>query len=57
MAFTAMMPLLLKGFIAIIAIAVARFLHRGYVHRARVRSLQAQGLVSAVSCERGVRST
>ncbi|KAL2280938.1 hypothetical protein FJTKL_12243 [Diaporthe vaccinii] len=44
MAFTTMMPLLIKGVIAIIAIAAARLLHRGYVHRTRVRSLQAQGL-------------
>lgn len=57
MAFTAMTPLVIKGFIAIIAIAVARLLHRGYVHRKRVRSLQAQGLVSAVLPKLGVWST
>lgn len=48
MAFTAIFPLLTKGVLAIIAIAVARFLQKGYVHRARVRSLKAQGIVSAV---------
>lgn len=51
MAFTAMIPLLTKGLLAIITIAVARFLQKGYVHRARVRSLKAQGIVSAVFSE------
>lgn len=56
MAFTSTLPLVIKGVIAIISIAVARFLYLGYVHRTKVRSLEAQGIVSAVSCQCGVLS-
>ncbi|KAI1771420.1 cytochrome P450 4V3 [Hypoxylon cercidicola] len=40
----AVRPLLLRGVGVLVAVAVIRFLYRGYVERSRVRSLKAQGI-------------
>ncbi|KAI1759479.1 cytochrome P450 4V3 [Hypoxylon sp. FL1150] len=40
----AVRPLLLRGVSVLLAIAVFRFLYRGYVERSRVRSLRARGI-------------
>ncbi|KAI1377841.1 cytochrome P450 4V3 [Hypoxylon crocopeplum] len=40
----AVRPLLLRGVGVLIAVALIRFLYKGYVHRSRVRSFKAQGI-------------
>lgn len=40
---------LVRGFYALLAVIVLRFLYRAYIERRRVRTLKAQGIVSSIN--------
>lgn len=48
---------LVRGFYALLAVIVLRFLYKAYIERRRVRTLKAQGIVSSITYQKEQQDT